>query len=61
MHHIVELSPLGLRSYGGNYTFYAQAKAHEQENAVAELERARLEPRLEGQAMRAQRERQEKR
>lgn len=61
MDRIVELSPLGLRSYGGNYTFYAQAKAHEQENAVAELERARIERRREEQAMRAQRERQEKR
>jgi len=61
MDRIVELSPLGLSSYGGNYTFYAQAKAHEQDNAVAELERARLERRREEQAMRAQRERQEKR
>lgn len=61
MDRIVELSPLGLRSYGGNYTFYAQAKAHEQESAVAELERARLDRRREEQAMRAQRERQEKR
>lgn len=61
MDRIVELAPLGLRSYGGNYTFYAQAKAHEQESAVAELERARLDRRREEQAMRAQRERQEKR
>lgn len=58
---IVELSPLGLRSYGGNHTFYAQAKAHEQRNAVAELDRARLDRRREEQALRAQRERQEKR
>ncbi|WP_234266560.1 ABC-F family ATP-binding cassette domain-containing protein [Hydrogenophaga sp. NFH-34] len=58
---IVELSPLGLRSYGGNHAFYAQAKAHEQQNAVAELDRAMLDRRREEQALRAQRERQEKR
>ncbi len=61
MERIVELSSLGLRSYGGNYAFYAQAKAQEQQNALTELERARLDRRREEQSMRAQRERQEKR
>lgn len=61
MERIVELSPLGLRSYGGNHAFYAEAKAHEQQNAAAELERAKLDRRREELALRAQRERQEKR
>lgn len=61
MERIVELSSLGLRSYGGNYAFYAQAKAQEQQNALAELGRARLDRRREEQSMREQRERQEKR
>lgn len=61
MDRIVELSSLGLRSYGGNYTFYAQAKAQEQQSALAELDRARLDRRREEQSMRQQRERQEKR
>lgn len=61
MERIVELSSLGLRSYGGNYAFYAEAKAQAQQNALAELERARLDRRREEQSMREQRERQEKR
>ena len=61
MDRIVELSSLGLRSYGGNYAFYVQAKAQEQHSALAELDRARLDRRREVQAMRQQRERQEKR
>lgn len=58
---IVELSPLGLRSYGGNYAFYAQAKAQEQHSATAELAQATQERQRQEKAMRAQRERQEKR
>lgn len=61
MDRIVELSSLGLRSYGGNYAFYAQAKALEQQNAVAELERLKLDRQREERFMREQRERQEKR
>lgn len=61
MDRIVELSSLGLRSYGGNYAFYVQAKAQEQHSALAELDRARLDRRREVQSMRQQRERQEKR
>ncbi len=61
MDRIVELSPLGLRSYGGSYAFYAQAKAKEQAAALAELDRAKLERRREQQALQQQRERQEKR
>lgn len=61
MDRIVELSALGLRSYGGNYPFYAQAKAQEQQSANTELDRTRLERRRTEQSMREQRERQEKR
>ena len=57
----MELSPLGLRSYGGNYAFYAQAKAQEQQSAMADLDRAKHDRRRAAQAMRDQRERQEKR
>src|SRR5690606_20876618 len=61
MERIVELSSLGLRSYGGNYAFYAQARTQEQQRAIIALERARLDRRREENAMRKQRERQEKR
>lgn len=61
MERIVELSPLGLQSYGGNYTFYAQAKAHEQQAAIDQLSQRKLERQREERAMRKQRERQEKR
>ena len=61
MERIVELSPLGLRSYGGNYAFYAQAKAQEQQSATADLDRAKQDRRRAAQAMREQRERQERR
>jgi len=58
---IVELSSLGLHSYGGNYDLYARCKTQEQQNALADLDRARLDRRREEQSMRKQRERQEKR
>ncbi|UOP10499.1 ABC-F family ATP-binding cassette domain-containing protein [Pseudomonas palleroniana] len=40
---IVELSPLGMRVYGGNYDAYRQQRDTEQHAAVAALEHARLE------------------
>ena len=40
MERIVELSSLGLRSYGGNYSHYAEQKALEQQNALDQLEHA---------------------
>ena len=40
---IVELSPLGVRVYGGNYAAYRQQRDTEQHAAVAALEHARLE------------------
>lgn len=61
MKRIVELSSLGLRSYGGNYLFYAAAKAHERQNALQNLGERQLERQRQEQAMRKQRVRQERR
>ncbi|BEG76044.1 ABC-F family ATP-binding cassette domain-containing protein [Achromobacter xylosoxidans] len=61
MARIVELSSLGLRSHGGNYTAYAARKAHERSNALERLEQRKLERRREEKAMQVQRERQERR
>tara|TARA_R110002012_G_scaffold261343_2_gene443239 strand:- start:347 stop:1960 length:1614 start_codon:yes stop_codon:yes gene_type:complete len=61
MARIVELSPLGLHSYGGNYSFYAEAKAHEQQNAIDQLSKYKLERQRQERVMRHQHERQEKR
>lgn len=58
---IVELSSLGLRAYGGNYTFYAECKALEQAGAQRDLEQRKLERKREEQRRREQRERQEHR
>jgi ATPase subunit of ABC transporter with duplicated ATPase domains len=61
MDRIVELSSLGLRSYGGGFSFYAEMKERERQNACAQLEHARLALRREESAMQEQRERQERR
>lgn len=61
MDRIVELSSLGLRSYGGNYTFYENAKTHEQDNAIAHLAQRKAEQKREEQLLRKQRDRQDKR
>lgn len=61
MQRIVELSALGLRSYGGNYDFYAQCKAQERQNALQHLERCKAQRRREERALSEQRERQERR
>lgn len=61
MERIVELSSLGLNSYGGNYDFYAEAKAHEQHNALQNLVERKLERQRQTQELRKQRERQERR
>jgi len=61
MGRIVELSAQGLRSYGGGYSFYAQAKAAEQENAVEQLQQRKAERKREDRALRAQREKLEQR
>ncbi|MBB5321912.1 ATP-binding cassette domain-containing protein [Marinobacter oulmenensis] len=61
MERIVELSSGGLRSYGGNYSFYAQTRAHERQQALQNLNERKLERQRQDQAMRKQRERQERR
>ncbi|GAB7531692.1 ABC-F family ATP-binding cassette domain-containing protein [Pseudomonas sp. 3A(2025)] len=61
MQRTVELSSLGLRSYGGPYSFYSHSKAQEQQAARQQLERCKLERSREQHAMRAQHERQERR
>jgi len=61
MERIVELSPQGLRSYGGNYDFYAQARAAEQDSAARALEHARHSLLREERAVQEQRERQQRR
>jgi ATPase subunit of ABC transporter with duplicated ATPase domains len=57
MTRIVELSSLGLRSYGGGYSFYAQASAQERAQAQAELARRKAVRQREERALQAQRER----
>ncbi len=61
MERIVELSSTGLASYGGNYAFYAEARAREQEVALARLEHARHARRRGERELREQRERLEQR
>jgi len=61
MVRIVELSPLGLRSYGGAYSFYAQCKEQERASTIQQLEQRKLEQKREVQSLREQRERQERR
>lgn len=61
MERIVELSSLGLRSYGGNYTCFAEAKSVERQSALQHLERRKLERRREDHTMREQHERQARR
>lgn len=50
MQRIVELSPQGLRSYGGDYRFYAQARAQEKQQASALLQQ-RKHQRQRGEAL----------
>ncbi|OON64033.1 ABC transporter ATP-binding protein [Massilia sp. KIM] len=61
MERILELSPQGLRSYGGDFAFYEEARRVEQDSAARQLEEARLALRRDEQARREQRERQDKR
>lgn len=57
MQRIIELSPAGLRSYGGNHAFYARQRAAERAAAAAALDQARLEHRRLQARQREQRER----
>jgi ATPase subunit of ABC transporter with duplicated ATPase domains len=61
MARIAELSALGLRSYGGDYSFYASSKAHDRRNALDQLEQSKRERKRKEQAMREQTERQARR
>jgi ATPase subunit of ABC transporter with duplicated ATPase domains len=56
MEFIVELSERGLRGYGGNYDFYTEKKAIEQEAAMAQLEHVRTQWRRWNEEMREQRD-----
>ncbi len=61
MERIVELSPQGLRSYGGDYAFYAEVRADEREVAERTLEARRTERKRAEQALRELQERQVRR
>ncbi|MDR0225555.1 MAG: ATP-binding cassette domain-containing protein [Burkholderiaceae bacterium] len=61
MERTVELSPLGLRSHGGGYGLYAEAKARDLARAGEQLAQRKLERRRETQQLREQQERQERR
>lgn len=56
MQRIVELSSSGLRDYGGNFAFYAQARAEEQERAHQALDHHKAEQRRGERAWRARQE-----
>ncbi|MDD1015676.1 ABC-F family ATP-binding cassette domain-containing protein [Pseudomonas rubra] len=60
MERIVELSPLGLSSFGGNYSVYAQHKSAQTEQAERTLERLKLERQRQARELQQQRERLER-
>ena len=61
MARIVELSSLGLHSYGGNYESYQQIKTRETAAAIQQLEHLKTERKRKEQALRDKRERLEQR
>lgn len=61
MARIVELSPAGLRHYGGNYALYAAQKQDERRSADAQLALRKRERRQQQVELRDQRERMEHR
>lgn len=61
MTRIVELSPLGLHSYGGAYSFYLQCKCKERASAIDRLEQRKRERKRELQSLCQQRERLQRR
>lgn len=61
MERIVELTPSGLNSYGGNYSFYARQKKQETQSALLLLDQRKQERQREIKTLREQRERLEKR
>jgi ATPase subunit of ABC transporter with duplicated ATPase domains len=61
MERIVELSPTGLRSYGGNYDLYAARSEQEHASAQLELDQSKAERRRGERQLRDVRERAERR
>ncbi|WP_419203985.1 hypothetical protein [Bordetella trematum] len=61
MTRIVALSSLGLRSYGGNFSFYEACRQQGREDALAGLAQRKQERRRQEQALREQQERQARR
>jgi ATPase subunit of ABC transporter with duplicated ATPase domains len=61
MERIVELTPQGLHSHGGNYSFYHQAREAEQLARQAALDHARTERKRGERELQLQRERQQRR
>jgi ATPase subunit of ABC transporter with duplicated ATPase domains len=61
MERVVELSPSGLKSYGGNYSFYTKAKERERLAALSHLEYAKTERRRVTAEQQASLERQQHR
>ncbi|MCK5911530.1 MAG: ABC-F family ATP-binding cassette domain-containing protein [Caulobacter sp.] len=61
MDRIVELSPLGARSYGGGYDLYAERKALEAEAAQRDLDHAEREVRRVAREVQVARERKDRR
>ncbi|WP_313683639.1 ABC-F family ATP-binding cassette domain-containing protein [Pantoea sp.] len=61
MQRIVELSSQTLKSYGGNYSFYVETRANEQQTAQQNLDELRNERRRQSQEIQKQHERQERR
>ena len=61
MQRIVELSPGGLRAYGGNYSVYRDALLRERQAAQHALEHARTERKRGERELQAQQQRQQRR
>lgn len=61
MARIVELTPQGLRSYGGNYDFYQQTRATERRAQQAALDHARTERKRGERELQRQHDRQQHR
>lgn len=61
MDRIVELSEHGLRTYGGNYDDYAEARDAERETALSQLAQRKAERRREERLLRERTERAERR
>jgi len=56
MEHIVELTPSGLRHYGGDYDFYVQARQEERDASLRALDARKAERRRGEAALREQQE-----